>query len=443
MLGKPYRLLTSDCLTAMQGMEAESVDAIVTDPPYGLKFMGKEWDHGLPGKHFWEGALRVAKPGCHLLAFGGTRTFHRLACAIEDAGWEIRDCIQYLHDGSLPEGAFFQSLTANQQQAYLNLHHGQQSMGWSYGSGFPKSLDVGRAIDKAAGAEREVVGSVRTRDLSRHGGEIRGDMLVGKSRGCADVDITAPATDAAKQWNGWGTALKPAYEPIIVARKPLEGTVAANIQKHGCGGLNIDMCRVGENPGYKYNADKNGTTFHGEQGDRIKQTAEKKGSEVIEATKGRWPANLIHDGSEEVVEGFPETITNEGTAATNHKPGMFQQVSHAGKVLSNGSSGSAARFFYCAKASRSERGEGNVHPTVKPLALMRYLVRLVTPEGARVLDPFLGSGTTGVAAIMEGARFVGIDNVEEYVAIAKRRILEAWREKLRRRAARGKFRAKS
>ena len=191
-----------DCLELMKALPADSVDAIVTDPPYGLEFMGKDWDHGIPGAHFWQAALRVAKPGAHLLAFGGTRTFHRLACAMEDAGWEMRDTI-----------------------------------GWIYGSGFPKSLDVSKAIDKAAGAEREVVGVNPTyRKMQEEGANYNLQR---------NPNITAPATEAAKQWAGWGTALKPAWEPVIVARKPLIGTVAENVQRYGTGAVNVDGCRVG------------------------------------------------------------------------------------------------------------------------------------------------------------------------------------------------------
>jgi site-specific DNA-methyltransferase (adenine-specific) len=355
------KIICSDCLVAMAGMEPDSVDAIVTDPPYGLSFMGKDWDHGIPGQPFWAEAMRVAKPGAHLLAFGGTRTFHRLTCAIEDAGWEIRDCL-----------------------------------GWLYGSGFPKSHNL------------------------------KGEH------------------------EGWGTALKPAWEPIILARKPLDGTVAANVQKWGTGAVNVDGCRVGENPGYKYAADHNGTTFHGQQGERIKQSAEKKGSEFIESSNGRWPANIIHDGSDEVLELFPHVragvaVGGKGKASSIYGTKLDRS---GGDDVGFGDSGSAARFFYSAKASRKEREMGmdgqpdgppmrlnkagkwtndttpakNNHPTVKPLALMRYLCRLVTPTNGLVLDPFCGSGSTGIAAEQEGFRFIGIDNNEEYCEIARKRL---------------------
>ena len=225
-------------------LPADSIDCCVTDPPYGLKFMGKKWDHSVPSVEQWEAVFRVLKPGAHLLAFFGTRTYHRGVVAIEDAGFEIRDQI-----------------------------------GWVYGSGFPKSLDVSKAIDKAAGVEREKIGEsnkgsgAQPHKLYAHG---PGDTGIGYMDGSGKVfDITVPATEAAQQWDGWGTALKPAWEPICVARKPLCGTVAENVLKYGTGGINIDGCRVGINPGYKYNADKNGTTF----GSRIKQTADKRGQE--------------------------------------------------------------------------------------------------------------------------------------------------------------------
>lgn len=397
------RLLLGDCRDSMRAMDAESIDAIVSDPPYGLSFMGKGWDHGVPGQDFWIEALRVAKPGAHLLAFGGTRTFYRLVVAIEDAGWEIRDCLM-----------------------------------WVYGSGFPKSLDVSKAIDKAAGAEREIVGKdlLKWRDATKYVGEKYSKMR--QSDYETKASITAPATDAAKAWQGWGTALKPAYEPIIMARKPLTSTVAANVLKHGTGAINVDGCRVGSSrrvnsstgtPGAGRSRKCNqvdrgdGKTADGRNlanliayGDRSKN---RRPQEVI----GRWPANVLHDGSDEVT----------------------------------GLMGDAARFFYCAKASKADRDEGcdglttqkqdetrnegdpggdnprnrgagersNHHPTVKPTDLMRYLCRLVTAPGGTVLDPFMGSGSTGKAATLEGFSFVGCELQPEYMAIAKARIRHA------------------
>ena len=384
-------IIHGDCLGAMAGMEANSIDAIVTDPPYGLSFMGKNWDHGIPGVPFWAEALRVAKPGCHLLAFGGTRTFHRLACAIEDAGWEIRDTLM-----------------------------------WVYGSGFPKSHDVSKAIDKAAGAERTVIAANKHAErypngpggVGFHGGPGEYSQI-----GRPPEPLTAPATDAARQWEGWGTALKPAWEPIIMARKPIEDTVAANVQKWGCGSINIDGCRVGIDKADNIYA-KNPHTL-GTIGAKGIYGAGKP--TMFDTTKGRWPANLLTDGSEEVLELFPNS---KAGVAVRHRSGGNTFGGDNPKPpmddMAYGDSGSAARFFYCAKASRAERTCGgaivNGHPTIKPLALMRYLVRLVTPPGGTVLDPFMGSGTTGMAAKQGGFEFIGIEKEAEYVEIAERRI---------------------
>ncbi len=405
-------IIKGDCLNVMAGLPAASIDAIVTDPPYGLSFMGKDWDKGVPGESFWREALRVAKPGCHILAAGGSRTYHRLTCAIEDAGWEIRDCII-----------------------------------WMYGSGFPKSLDVSKAIDKAAGAEREKRWKCVTKGSAVGTLEPRPWLDEARKNGGCFVDGEAPATDAARQWQGWGTALKPAFEPFILARKPLDGTVAENVQKHGCGGLNVDGCRV---PGV-LKGDPN----------RFKKTdggqfIAKFNNAPIGRFEGRWPANIMHDGSDEAVGVFPEThgagTYREGSRAGN----TFNKRQDSGKdkqrpAIDNG--GSASRFFYCAKASPSEREEGlnglpdvkagsyklrtdahserndlttaprtNHHPTVKPVDLMKYLCRLITPPGGLILDPFCGSGSTGVAAMREGFNFIGIELNADYAEIARRRI---------------------
>jgi site-specific DNA-methyltransferase (adenine-specific) len=424
-----------DCLEVLRTLPDNSVDAVVTDPPYGLSFMGKRWDYDVPSVEIWAECLRVLKPGGHLLVFAGTRTQHRMAVRIEDAGFEIRDMIA-----------------------------------WVYGSGFPKSLDVSKAIDKAAGAEREVVG-VKENSFGRKpgGGDGWGEAIEGGKASDHVFNITAPATDAARQWQGWGTALKPALEPITVARKPLAKgcTVAENVLDHGTGALNVDGCRVGTNPGYKYRADANGTTFHGQQGERTKQSAEKKGSEFIESTQGRWPANLIHDGSDEVLAGFPQTGPSKAAArgiqqrhdVASPDTARPKEGTNTVRIPFDAGTGSAARFFYCAKASKRDRDEGlehmpavhrpngnkrtdqdyrvargerpasaesgprrNIHPTVKPTDLMRYLCRLVTPPGGVVLDPFMGSGSTGKAAILEGFKFIGIEREAEYVEIARARI---------------------
>jgi hypothetical protein len=519
-------LLLGNCLEKLAEMPDCSIDAIITDPPYGLSFMGKKWDYDVPGEDIWRECLRVLKPGGHLLAFAGTRTQHRMAVRIEDAGFEIRDMIA-----------------------------------WVYGSGFPKSLNVSVAIDKAAGAEREVVGYSQGRSGSIHGG--------GQSVGRPDP-ITAPATPEAQQWAGWGTALKPALEPITVARKPFKGTVAANVLAHGTGGLNVDGCRVGTEvlPEQRAGQAQLGTFERGEM--------------VTPERTGRWPANLIHDGSDEVVGLFPQTgisrggnsqPINAGTGRYNWNTGTDKAVPD-GVDPGYGDSGSAARFFYCAKTSKRERnagldmlqcisiqirdqwgsevhkvrlqvdmvqsrprvtggsdttadtewstvlfgnsttgpfpmgckcitrmatssttlletlnysarlstseniadvncamesstshvanvesasrwklsftsereaclpgvglvasqtqwtisdeGErpGNFHPTCKPIALMRYLCRLVTPPSGTVLDPFMGSGSTGIAAGAESFNFVGIELDPDYFAIAEQRIKE-------------------
>lgn len=429
-------LFLGDCLDVMHNLAANSIDAIITDPPYGLAFMGAKWvsfggkscgndsaevrrqkaeeyaakNSGAPRYANGHGgaptldamrsfqsamtpifaeALRVAKPGAHLLAFGGTRTYHRLACAIEDAGWEIRDCIM-----------------------------------WVYGSGFPKSMDVSKAIDKMKGAKRtEVIGS-RHRNIKPYddGNGWNANNTTG------DYQYMAPATPEAAAWQGWGTALKPAVEPIVVARKPLEGAVAANVLKYGTGAINIDGCRV---PTF---SDGPGSTPKSSVCGRRNSMAGDMDRVEYDNTKGRFPANLIHDGSDEVLALFPES--KGALAPVYGKQG--NQKCHTGDngiyghyeqrdtpMFPRGDSGSAARFFYCAKASRSERGEGNVHPTVKPLALMRWLITLVTPEGATVLDPFMGSGTTGVAAKQLARRFVGIEKESHYYDIARARVAGA------------------
>lgn len=406
-----FNLFEGNCLEVMATMAENSIDSIVTDPPYELGFMGKSWDSS--GVAFnvevWQEALRVLKPGGHLLAFSGSRTYHRMAVAIEDAGFEIRDQIM-----------------------------------WIYGSGFPKSHNVSKGIDKAAGAVREVVG--QGADYG-HQDDKEIDQAYGFK---ADYNITAPATPAAKQWDGWGTALKPAHEPIVVARKPLIGTVANNVLTFGTGGLNIDGSRVGSD---ERTFDSKG--IRSGSGNFIGDDWKPENNPTT--VEGRWPANVIHDGSDEVVELFPEAkgkvgmkILSDFTFSVGDKVDGAKFASQAGL----GDSGSAARFFYCAKASKRDRNEGldgfeakrdhdgradggvggdnprnrtnneklNHHPTVKPTTLMQYLVRLVTPPNGIVLDPFLGSGSTGKAAMCEGFNFIGIELTPEYLPIAKARI---------------------
>jgi site-specific DNA-methyltransferase (adenine-specific) len=382
MVGK---IVCGDCLDVMASMPDSSVDSIVTDPPYGLSFMGKDWDHGVPGEVFWREALRVAKPGAHLLAFGGTRTHHRLMCAIEDAGWEIRDCL-----------------------------------GWLYGSGFPKSLDVSKAIDKMAGAEREVVGRYRAAQQSNNCGTSF-NASNADEKGVTYALITAPATPEAVRWNGWGTALKPAWEPIVLARKPIIGTVAQNVLEYGTGALNIDGCRVGtdEELGRNNSARSNGTSY----------IVQRKTMRIDNsAGLGRFPANLLHDGSEEVEAVFPVTGKSSVRPPTGVddrcKPGFVMRRMDTKERGVSDNGGSASRFFYCAKASSSERGEGNSHPTVKPLALMQYLCKLITPPNGIVFDPFCGSGSTLLAAKLLGFQYLGVDISEEYCTIARKRLMK-------------------
>lgn len=384
------RVVNRDCLEGMREMEENSVDAIVTDPPYGLSFMGRDWDHGVPGVPYWQEALRVAKPGAHLLAFGGTRTHHRLMVAIEDAGWELRDCCM-----------------------------------WIFGSGMPKGLDVGKAIDKAAGAERKIIGTAP--GMGKQNPEWNGTAKGRKDNSFKPVyAITAPATDAAKQWDGWSTALKPSYEPVILARKPLDGTVAETVLKWGCGGLNIDGCRIGTSrPPTNPNPNK------------FKKWKEQDGCQRspsnnpdLDTSKGRWPANLLIDEvAADLLDQQSGTLKSganparRGSAKFKTCYGEFKGQESC-TVHRGANSGGASRFFYCSKASKKERC-GSLHPTVKPLALMRYLCRLVTPPGGLILDPFLGSGTTAVAAVHEGFHFIGFEINSTYCEDAERRIAVA------------------
>jgi site-specific DNA-methyltransferase (adenine-specific) len=393
-----FTLKHADCLDAMPTIRG--IDAIVCDPPYGLGFMGKNWDHGVPGIPFWKLALEACKPGAHLLAFGGTRTFHRLAVAIEDAGWEIRDTLM-----------------------------------WVYGSGFPKSLDVSKAIDKAAGAEREIVGVNHNgsgANLTKLANHAAGDTGIGYMDGSGKTfNITVPSTDAAKQWDGFGTALKPAWEPIILARKPLEGTVEQNVRKYGTGALNINACRIAVTNADDPRLGGNGTWSSEKMAKNVYEGGY-AGERVGSSPLGRWPANVLHDGSAETVAGFPMTESGQPCGVkTGGKGNAFGEYA-----------GSASRFFYCAKASRQDRDEGcedleachersNHHPTVKPTALMRYLCKLITPTGGTILDNFMGSGSTGKASMLEGFNFIGIEKEPEYLQIAEARIKEALAQRVR------------
>lgn len=412
------KIIQGDCLEVMRGFPENSVDAICCDPPYGLSFMGKKWDYDVPSKEIWQECLRVLKPGGYLLSFAGTRTQHRMAVRIEDAGFEIRDMIA-----------------------------------WVYGSGFPKSLNIGKAIDKLQGNEREVVDNPNTRDRTKHDA-----TTVFTSQEVTGWD----KTKGTSEWEGWGTALKPALEPITVARKPLsEKTVAENVLKWGTGGINIDESRVKKEEGDRTEYGVNGITrttgnVFGKQYGEIE----------FDGTRGRFPANLITDGSEEVRECFPETKTGKAIRSSsggktfggeNTKPAM-EDLGY------DDNGGNASRFFksivYQAKASKSERNKGceelevkqtqgggggigdyendvnsmsgkygsekapahNNHPTVKPIALMEYLIKLVSREGALVLDPFAGSGSTLIACKKLGRNYIGCELDPEYIKIAEARI---------------------
>lgn len=390
-----------DCLEVLKGMPDNSVHAVVTDPPYGLSFMGKKWDYDVPSEDVWRECLRVLKPGGHLLAFAGTRTQHRMAVRIEDAGFEIRDMIA-----------------------------------WVYGSGFPKSHNVANAIDKHHGAGNRGHAISSGSKLHPTTGEPRANG--------EQLPKYEARTEAGKGWEGWGTALKPALEPITLARKPLIGTVAQNVLQHGTGAMNVDGCRVGA---------ETITTQAKIKGSSFTSVGSAQGfNGCAKSTHtGRWPANFIHNGGEEVLELFPVTGASKATPRNN---GEFKSVAKGRDLphITHGhddQGGSAARFFYCPKASKRDRDEGlegfaqkagdtwgsgighasgdsvsraNTHPTVKPTDLMRYLVRLVTPAGGTVLDPFTGSGSTGKAAVMEGFHFIGIEREPEYVRIAQARI---------------------
>jgi site-specific DNA-methyltransferase (adenine-specific) len=369
--------------------------------------MGKKWDYDVPSVDVWREVLRVLKPGGHLLSFGGSRTYHRMVVNIEDAGFEIRDQIM-----------------------------------WVYGSGFPKSRNIGKDIEKVSVGGIKNLKQIGTKqgikvETGTQGYSYNKEYVAGKCMGGKQISGDIPVYEINNEWDGWGTALKPSHEPICLARKPLDGTVAGNVLKWGTGGINVDGCRVGTDDKLGGGMVSMGRPKVGEGWDRPwmhdQKVTERKKTESAEKVKhaetlGRFPANFIHDGSDEVVGLLP--VTTSGKLLTHHHRGggglggskTFAIRERSGEVCNfGGDSGSAARFFYCAKASRAERGEGNNHPTVKPVKLMEYLVTLVTPPGGVCCDPFMGSGTTGLACRNKGFRFVGIDHTEDHCEIAKRR----------------------
>jgi site-specific DNA-methyltransferase (adenine-specific) len=432
--GGRMKLINADCIEAMKAMPDNSVDAIVTDPPYELGFMGKSWDaSGIAFNiEVWQEALRVIKPGGHLIAFSGSRTYHRMAVAIEDAGFQIRDQIM-----------------------------------WVYGSGFPKSHNIEKAINKIDGVEflEKPASGV---------GFMNAEGAGGYNTTINQLEQVGDSSERAATWQGWGTALKPAHEPMVLARKPVVGTVANNVLTYGTGGLNIEATRVPSDDGFEKAWDKPVSTNISAEGGKYISEGAKHTVDLGEyKPSGRFPANFIHDGSDEVVGLFPDSkgmatqksganINVYGGNALNESSTTFPEIREGFN-----DSGSAARFFYCAKASKKDRNEGldgfeekaigvkghglaricatcsatlltggcdcpdrtyinpsrqNHHPTVKPTTLMQYLVRLVTPPNGTVLDPFMGSGSTGKACAYEGFDFIGIDQSAEYVAIAQARI---------------------
>jgi len=413
-----------NCIDVLKKLKPNSVDSIVTDPPYGLSFMGKNWDYEVPSVEIWKECLRVLKPGGHLLSFSGTRTYHRMAVNIEDAGFEIRDQIQ-----------------------------------WLYGSGFPKSHNISKAIDKKFGAKRNVISSYKATGTARNSKNIGAkthSAIEGEySKDVNEIFVTSPSTPQAREWEGWGTALKPACEPVCLARKPLIGdSIAENVMMYGTGGLNIDECRV------ETSDNLNGGTYsEGAAEIRPSQVPKNGIGKKFKQPKGRFPANVIFDEEAGKVLDEQSGILKSGARKRQkQKSDVFNAVGSKMKYTRecSASSGGASRFFYCAKASKRERNEGlegmevkevllgnnqaaipkktkdgkvnkvirneNYHPTVKPIKLMEYLIKLVTPKYGVVLDPFMGSGTTCVAAKGLDYKYIGIEMNVHYLKIARARI---------------------
>jgi site-specific DNA-methyltransferase (adenine-specific) len=382
------KLLLGDCLDKLKELDDNSVDSIVTDPPYGLSFMGKKWDYDVPSTEIWEECIRVLKPGGHLLSFAGSRTYHRMAVRIEDAGFEIRDQIM-----------------------------------WIYGSGFPKSHNIGKAVDKIEGNEREDIGLHERQNYKKGGAGFR-------QLGNDELKTDYRLSKGNSQWEGWGTALKPAHEPIVMARKPLVGTVANNVLEWRTGGINIDGCRIGVEPTddiFTKNPHTTGGFGHGE----ATIYGDSNGADNYDPSKGRFPANVIFDEEAGKILDEQSGISKSsggsgdksmGALGKNGKYGNYALDVKAANLGGLGDTGGASRFFYCPKTSKSDRSEGNIHPTVKPTDLMGYLIRLVTPKGGVVLDPFMGSGSTGKGAVREGMVFIGIERESEYFEIAEARI---------------------
>jgi len=502
-----------NCLDILPTLPDCSVDSIVTDPPYELGFMGKKWDNSGIAYNvtLWQECLRVLKPGGHLLAFGGTRTYHRMACAIEDAGFEIRDSIHWLYGSGFPKSLdvskAIDKMDASEEQKKRQLRFTTwvrstgvkvsevtdvlrstgliSENGTMAGHYFAKSADAQPAVmtrehleacrhlfsDIPAWVERECdIRSVESRNMAEREiigmqeNAMSGWNMDGTTK-FVDRPITIANTEQAKQWAGWGTALKPAHEPIVVARKPLVGTVAANVLQYGTGAINIDGCRIGTDQITINTFDNGAKPFGGAVGEPY----------TSRQVAGRWPANVIlthHDtcqqvglkddvfgGGAKATSGFVNGYDHDGFVGQSVSVPVWECVDGCPVALLDEQSEGASRFFYCAKPSRRERnagldhleaghpiggsdkwteqdrrrGEGvtrtptaNVHPTVKPLALMRYLVRLVTPPNGIVLEPFAGSGTTLMACVLENFHAIGIEMTDEYLPIIEGRI--AWAE---------------
>jgi DNA modification methylase len=423
------RLELGDCLEVLKTIPDNSVDSIVTDPPYGLSFMNKKWDYDVPSTDIWKECLRVLKPGGHLLSFSGSRTYHRMAVRIEDAGFEIRDQIM-----------------------------------WVYGSGFPKSHNIGKSVDKLLGNEREVVStettSYKVSNTKKNNVINTGTFAENFSKLVDENGYRInEITKGTSEWEGWGTALKPAHEPIVMARKPLsEKSVAENVLRWGTGGINIDDSRIGTDDNLNGGAYSKGE--YNTDG-KVLELGLKRQEGQYEQPQGRWPANIIFDEEAgQVLDQQSGELSKQSKSPGNNSGWQDEYV--GGKINKPtprklyDDKGGASRFFYCPKASKKDRDEGldlfedkessvmigqeggtlfrdngtpilpairkNNHPTVKPTDLMLYLIKLVTPKGGTVLDCFLGSGSTGKAAIRGGFDFIGIEREEEYLKIAEARI---------------------
>lgn len=505
------RLILGDCLERMAELPDNSVDSVVTDPPYGLSFMGKRWDYDVPSVEIWAECLRVLKPGGHLLAFAGTRTQHRMAVRIEDAGFEIRDMIAWVYSTGFPKSHNLDRLRgsaicgcdaateeipgkSSPERALHSLRdadvspsvdtcegrrevlqprvseQGAPATGWAELSGSEvrfgepgvegrrdipqatRELRLGEVCPLSAGvhfngSQGRLCDGASSSDGADGAASVASDGMRASYRPRPTEQLSGKSGTVAVQsksqdgrvWplcgrcgkqripSGLGTSLKPSLEPVTVARKPLIGTVADNVLTHGTGGLNIDGCRVGTDDVLSFGSRQIG------DGRKYNPISPERMTLGKQNDLGRWPANLIHDGSDEVMSGFPQAGGGFGVRGAGPTDGRTSYaMAGQGQIVGYGDTGSAARFFYCAKASKRDRDEGNIHPTVKPTDLMRYLCRLVTPPGGVILDPFMGSGSTGKAAEHEGFRFIGIERDPEYFNISRHRIAAAWAASLQK-----------